>query len=179
MLILNFGSEELKKEFRLKRIYLIVKKASYSTIIFAVIISISVFTAKMIVTDSYNSVVEQSFFITRNIRGYTEQLKIVNNNLRSVNEVQSSYLIWTKLIEAASNIKPDGTKIIYLKASSKDKKVSIKGLANTRESLLEIKKNMETNTFFNNIIFPIKNILDKNTTTFDIDANFDIKKIQS
>lgn len=178
MLMLNFGSEELKKEFRLKRIYQLIKKVDYFVVSIFVVLAIILIVAKIIMINNLNEINKTASIVTENGQNYSTEIQTIRNDLRSIKQIQESFLVWTKLISTIAGIRPSGINFSYLKSDSQTNKIILRGVSGSRESLLLLKKNIESNDMFKNVKLPIKNILNKTNDSFEIEADIDTKKIK-
>ena len=176
MITLNLISEELKKEIKLRHLYLFIKKINLALIVITIIIAIILLAAKTILQVNFNNIVEQTTLVTKNNQGYNNKIKEINSKIDFIEKIQNDFIPWSNLLEIIAKITPEDVNLYYLKINE-DKSIKIKGKANLRDSLLNFKQKMEAATVFKDIDFPIKNILEKENIDFEINAKIIVDKI--
>ncbi len=179
MLTLNLISEELKKEIKLRHLYLFIKKINLVLIIITIVIAIVLLVTKTILQLRFNTIVEQTTLVTRNNQGYNNKIKSINSRIDFVETIQNNFIPWSNLLEIVADITPKDVGLNYLKINFEEQTIKIRGNAGLRESLLDFKQKMEATDIFKNINFPIKNILEKENINFDIDAKINLAKLHN
>lgn len=177
MLTLNLVSAEQKKEIKLRHLYGFIKKISLTLIVIAIVIAIILLVAKIVLQLKFNNIVEQTTLVTKNNQGYNSKVREINGKLGFIAKIQDEYIPWSNLIKKLAAITPADINFSYLKLDAQDKTISLKGKAKFRDSLLDFKDEMAANPVFQNIGFPIKNILEKENIDFEINAKLDSTKI--
>ena len=170
MLSLNLISEELKKEIKLRRLYLLVKKISLTLIIITIAAAIILLTAKTILQSGFNNIIGQTTLITKNSQGYNNKIKDINGKIDLVETIQNNFIPWSNLLKITADITPEDIGLYYLKISLEEQTIKIKGQAGQRASLLDFKEKMAAAAIFEEIDFPLKNILEKENINFEINA---------
>jgi hypothetical protein len=179
MLTLNLISEELKQEIKLRHIYGFVKKINLTLIIIAIVIAIILLIAKVILQNKFNDTVEQMTLVTKTNQGYNNEVRDINNKLNFVAKIQDDFIPWSDLIKKIAEITPSNVSLYNLKLDANEQTIRIKGKAYLRSSLLDFKDNLEATTYFNNIDFPLKNILEKENIDFEIAAKLNLNNIKN
>ena len=177
MLTLNLVSAEQKKEIKLRHLYGFIKKISLTLIVIAIVIAIILLVAKIVLQLKFNNIVEQTTLVTKNNQGYNSKVREINGKLGFIAKIQDEYIPWSNLIKKLAAITPADINFSYLKLDAQDKTISLKGKAKFRDSLLDFKDEMAANPVFQDIGFPIKNILEKANIDFEINAKLDSTKI--
>ena len=177
MLTLNLVSAEQKKEIKLRHLYGFIKKISLTLIVIAIVIAIILLVAKIVLQLKFNNIVEQTTLVTKNNQGYNSKVREINGKLGFIAKIQDEYIPWSNLIKKLAAITPADINFSYLKLDAQDKTISLKGKAKFRDSLLDFKDEMAANPVFQDIDFPIKNILEKANIDFEINAKLDLTKI--
>lgn len=170
MLALNLISEELKKEIKLRHLYLLVKKISLTLIIITIMAAIILLTAKTILQSGFNNIIGQTTLITKNSQGYNNKIKDINGKIDLVETIQNNFIPWSNLLKITAGITPEDISLHYLKINLEEQTIKIKGQAGQRASLLDFKEKMAAAAIFEEIDFPLKNILEKENINFEINA---------
>lgn len=177
MLRLNLISEELKQNIKLKHIYKMLKRAIFLLIIITIFIAIIFLVSKIILQNNFNKIVEQTTLITKNSQGRNTKIREINIKINYVDEIQNDYIEWSYLLEdLARNI---NNNIIFnlINIDGEEKKIELKGIAISRNSLLLLKDGLDDSDIFINIDFPISNILEKKDINFEIKADINLKSV--
>lgn len=170
MLTLNLVSQSLKKEIKLKRVYGLTKKLYYLLTIIVIITSIFLMAAKIILQNEFNRIVNETTLVTKNNQSYTPKVKEINSKINNAFQVQNNYIDWSNLLAEISLIMPSDVTLSYVKAEKNNSNIVIRGVADSRDGLLQFKKSLEESKYFTAIEFPIKNILEKENINFTINA---------
>ncbi len=176
MLILNLASLELKNEIKLRHIYYLIKKVSSILIILTIVIAVILITARIILQNNFNKIVEQTTLVTKNNQGYNNKIRQINNKLNYIVKIQDNFIYWSNLIEELTEITPSDVTFYSIKANDSNK-IIITGRAKLRDSLLRLKDNMENSSTFKNIDFPLKNILEITNIDFNINADINLENL--
>lgn len=177
MLTLNLISEELKKEIKLRHLYLFIKKINLTLIIITIVVAIILLVAKTILQTKFNDIVDQTTLVTKNNQGYNIKIRDINSRLDFVEKVQNDFIPWSNLLKTVADITPNDISLNYLKINFADQTIQIKGKAGLRENLLDFKQKMENTTIFKEINFPIQNILEKENINFEINAKINLANL--
>jgi len=177
MLTLNLISEELKKEIKLRHLYLFIKKINLALIIITIIIAIILLTAKTILQVNFNNIVDQTTLVTKNNQGYNNKIKNINSRLDFVEKIQNGFIPSSNLLKTIADITSRDIGLYYLKINFEEKTIKIKGKAGLRDSLIDFKQKMEATNLFKDINFPIKNILEKENIDFEINAKINLANL--
>ncbi len=178
MLHLNLVSEKLKKEIRLRRIYDILKFFNLTLVLATIVIAIAIITAKIILQNNFNKVVEQTTLITKNSQGRNTEIREINQKLNYIFNIQDDFLRWTFLFDHISDFSKEGMTFKTINIKKEDKTIEFRGVANIRDDLIFFKEGLEVSPIFNNIDFPMSNILEKENISFSIDAEIDLEEIK-
>jgi hypothetical protein len=173
MLQLNLISKNLKKEIKIRQIYQIFKKICYIIIIYMVFVGIILLTARIIMQNNFNNIVVQTSYITKNAGKFTTETKEINEKLNYVSKIQSEFVPWSLLLkkiqEQSKNIK-----LLSIKINKDKKTIELKGMAESRDSLIEFRDWLEESSYFHSIEFPLRNILARENIDFDINARINL-----
>jgi len=177
MLSLNLVSQQLKQEIKLRHIYEMLKKVNGILIVITVFIAIIILSAKVILQNNFNRIVEQTTLITRSSQGHNAKIREVNARLNYVDDIQNNFIAWSYLLEDIAGSVDDNIKFNLIKVNKEEEEIILKGVARSRNNLLALKEGLEDSEIFANIDFPIKNILEKEDINFEITVKLNLEKI--
>lgn len=178
MLNLNLVSQELKQETKLRHIYKMLKQASYILVIITIFIAIMMLAAKIALQNNFNQIVAETTLITKNSQGRDSKIREINTRLSFVEKVQNDFIPWSFLFKDLGNYVNADLSFYSIKIDKDKKSIELKGVAKNRDSLLSLKSGMEKSDIFSGIVFPVKNILEKQDIDFDIKANLNLGNIK-
>jgi len=172
MINLNIISQELKKEINTKTIYL-----SYKNLLAIIFITLVLYTSGyliclLVLQIHFMETVKDTTLITRGSENYTAQVKQLNSAITSVENIQSEYINWSYLLEFLHQLSDQDINISNINVNKEKEVISLNGMAATRDSLLQLKKKLEESNYFTEINLPIKNLLEKENISFDINTSF-------
>ncbi|NTW22070.1 PilN domain-containing protein [Candidatus Falkowbacteria bacterium] len=177
MITLNLISEQKKKEIKIKHLHLLLKKIDLVVIIFVCLIAILILVAKILLQNTFNTTIDQTTLITKNTQGSASKVRDINNKITSVDQVQTDFIVWTKLLDQLATSTPDDIVFTSVKASS-DKNIRITGVAKTRDALIALKNSYEDVVMFDKFDFPLSNMLQKENINFEIVTKFKVESLK-
>ncbi|HTW96417.1 MAG TPA: PilN domain-containing protein [Candidatus Methylomirabilis sp.] len=178
MLRLNLLAEDSKQKIRYKRLNLLFRRTEIYLIIFLAIIAVLFFGARQILQNNYQkSSATASQMLKVDNNQYSIQAKEINNKLSAVSEIENSYLSYSQLIKKITDLIPAGVTVSYLKIDSEQKRLLIRGIAATRDNLLNLENNLTNSSFLSDVNVPLQEKLKKENIDIDINMQFDPAKI--
>lgn len=178
MITLNLISEELKKQIKFKHIFLLLKRIYYIFLVLIIVLSIMILSARIILQNRFNDVVEQTSLISRSDKSNGSKISEINSKLDTVAEIQDKFVYWSKLFSNIFNSISDDISLSYFSVNQLDKTIKFQGLAKTRESLLSLNNDLEKSNLFTDINFPMSNILEEKNINFEINAKINLSQLK-
>ena len=178
MLVLNLVSDELKKEIKFRHLYQLIKKINFIFIILTIIIAIILLVARIILQNNFNKVVEQTTLVTRSNQSYNNKIREINSKLNFTENIQKDFISWSSLIEDLAKITPADVTFYFVKINYSDQTLKLKGRAAQRDSLLTLKNEMENSNLYQDLQFPLKNILEKTNVEFEIEVKLNLENLK-
>ena len=176
MIILDLISPQEKKQFHTKRIYLVIERLVFiSSLLFIINISI-VLIAKHIIKNNLRDINSQSITITEGNKELNQQIKNLNSELEFLDFVQSENIFFTDLFLKIINLTPKNITLSHLSFKFLEKKkkensilnLNIKGIAATREDLINYKEKINSSNFLKEIKLPISDLLLRENIKFEL-----------
>ncbi|MCK4744504.1 hypothetical protein KAS41_00345 [Candidatus Parcubacteria bacterium] len=176
MIILDLISPQEKKQFHTKRIYLVIEKLVFiSSLLFIINISIALI-AKHIIKNNLSDINSHSIAITEGNKELNQQIKNLNNELEFLDSVQSENIFFTDLFLKVITLTPQNVTLTRLsfKFPEKTKKedgilnLDVKGIAATREDLINYKEKINSSNFLKEIKLPIADLLLQENIEFEL-----------
>ena len=118
----------------------------------------------------YIETIQNSTSITKKGENYEQQVQLINNQIKTAEEIQKDKIDWSYLLIFLSDNAPSGISIKNLSINSEKNNITILGNAIKRENLLAYADILKNNDIFSNVSFPIQNILEKENINFTITA---------
>lgn len=176
MLKLNLIAEEAKKELKMEKL-----TRSLSNVAIVLILALlacsgaAVYAQKMLDID-IKHISDSIQTINDNSENYNIKIRSFNELIDRTKEIQADYIPWNCFLETLI-VKKYGIRMQSLMIDKNNSKLSIKGFASTRDSLLAYKTELEKSPYLSEINLPFNSLLNKNDINFEITAKLDIKKI--
>ena len=178
MIKLNLVSKNLRCEIKQRILCKACKQVGYILILITISISIVFLSAKLILQNNFNSIMEQSVLITKNTKISEIKTSQINEQLNYLEKTQNDFIPWSFLLmELLKNVN-NNIEFYLIKVNRKNNEIELRGIAKERNNLIFMKKNIENSDIFSNLIFPIKNILEKENINFEIKMNFNEEEIK-
>jgi len=178
MIRLNLIPQSIKHNIKLKRINKFFYKINFVLIIFTFIITSSMLSAKFIIQDKFKKITEENNIKTLGLdKENLSKTQKINNDINVISEIQNNFIFWSKIVEDLSNKIPENVIISYIKIDKDSQTIKIRGHATFRSDLLIFKQNLDDSLIYNDIEFPIKNILQKENVDFDISIKINLSDI--
>ncbi|MDD5528031.1 MAG: hypothetical protein PHO56_03605 [Patescibacteria group bacterium] len=180
MLSLNLTAEEAKQKLKFQRLYLLLVKTELSLLILLLLTGIIIFTAeKMLANNILKSGQETAKLISATSAEYTAKAASLNDKITAVSQIENGFIPYSMILRDLIALMPESVSLSYLNINSKTKAIKIRGLAPTRENLLDLEKILKETPWLTKVNIPFGEKLQKNNINFDIDLEFDPAKMPS
>lgn len=168
MLKLNLISKKLKKKLKIKIIFDFIKNNLYLAFVCIAFYAIVLLVFKILLQAHFIHTINETNIITKKTENNSLIIKKINSTIKNAKEVQVSYVAWSKLLDSLEVKNSNDIVITQINANHDTGSLALNGFAKNRDSLLQLKEQLENNENFSNIDFPIKNLLKQNDITFSI-----------
>jgi len=172
MIHLNIVPNNLKKEIKLSGINILLKNVYEILIILLSFYTIILLAMYLMLNFHFIQTVNETTQLTKSSENNTNDVRGINNLINYIDNIQQDSVEWSYLFKFLKiNTAPN---INYSKISinKNDNTITLTGRSETRDSLLSLKTSMEKTGYFNEIDFPIRNLLEKSNISFEIKAVF-------
>lgn len=170
MITLNIVSPEQKKELDYKIISYYITKFLMLCLVITLLVGTIFLISKYILQKEFLKTTEQTIHAYLKTETFRNVAKEINAKVNSLDTIQSGFVRWTKVINDINRLIPNGINMDRIDISREGRIINLSGRAKTRESLLELKKNIENSTIFENTEFPLKSITEKADISFSVKA---------
>jgi Tfp pilus assembly protein PilN len=102
------------------------------------------------------------------INNAEQKFKTVNDKIAETMNFQREHITWSKFFIALDTVVPHG--ILLEKMVTVDRKISLSGKADTRDTLLQFQSNLNTTDCFQNADVPLADLFTQNNIDFQIDV---------
>lgn len=178
MIQINIIPKDLKREIRLKKTYIDVKKAVFFVSIFGVFYIAAIVGGKIILDSHYRDIMSRTSIVSKDTEKYSNSAKEINDEINEISKIQSENVSWVEFLSVLSNMIGEDVTLSSLTVSNKHD-LSMKGVSASRESMLAFKAELEKSGHFSEINLPLKNLLEKNNINFELTAkitNYDFSQ---
>lgn len=165
MITLNIISPQQKEELKLKKLYHEVKNLITIILLFTILAAIIILVARNILQKEFYDLVIQNTLISQNNQKVNRQIHVLNQQLQTINKIQSEYKEYTALFTAINHLIPPGIQFYYFK-NIPQSIIEIKGRATSRTVLLNFKQNLEKAQFIKEVSLPVSSLLERENIDF-------------
>lgn len=96
--------------------------------------------------------------------------KLLNSQIKTLQDLQKRYVAWVPIFKSFSDLTPPGIMLTGIDFNQGTGKVTLRGVAATREAYTNYEKVLQGSTLLENVTFPLQT--KKTTLGFDITAAF-------
>jgi Tfp pilus assembly protein PilN len=178
MLSLNLLNEDVKKSIKSQRLFYLFVRAEVVLLALILLVAIVVIAAQKILAADITATNQRtSTLITSASADYNSQARELNQKMAAVAQIQNGFIPYSQILAAVVALIPDSISLTYLNIDSAQKNIIIRGVAPTRDNLLDLEKNLEGAPWLVNVNVPLEEKLCKNDCDFDINFGFDLTQL--
>ncbi len=180
---INLMPQELKESFATKRNEFGVMILSIFMAVISLLLSTFLFfkyqdlSFKRLNLEIQKSAIEKMIYGTR-YQQIREEIITFNKEIDELSAIDAELFSLPILIGKVSNLIPEGIVIKSINFNDEELSLSITGIANTRDKLLEVQGSLKDAEFVEEIIAPISNFDEKSQIPFLIQLKLDFTKLE-
>ncbi len=175
MITLNLLPPKHKIQVKQTSICIAIENLVAITLIFLIIVSISILISKVKLQDNYYGLIARTSLSLSETHKLERDVKEINQKLRTVGEIQDQYTKWSTFMIDLNKIIPDNIQLNLLSINKKERRFALEGIAKTRNDLLAFKKILQNFSYLSNIDLPTSSLLKKNDVNFALTAEINFK----
>ncbi len=162
---LNLLPPDKKKHLKKMINFQFLKNIAGIFLIFISITGIVLLGGRWVLEDYYGQLTEHVFSISEKHSNTNNVIKEINNTLIKVEKIQKEYINWTPLILEIVKAIPTNIEINKININQKNE-LTLNGLANNRQSLLDLQKTLEEISWLENFTIPPAQLTEKENINF-------------
>lgn len=171
MLSLNLLSPQEKTASLLLWKYVIVKNVIMIVLTLSAVISIVLFGAKLVLIQKSAEVQAQTELTNITQNKINQKIDFYNNQIKTINQIQENYVAWPDLLYLFNQLITEGINLQKTNFDINENMITITGIADTRDNLLNFKNSLERCELITNITLPLNTLLKKQDINFTITAD--------
>ena len=179
MIILNLLPKEEKIACKQERTYLIIKNSLLSLIIAVIIITLFLLSSRLILEKNFYCLINESCLSSNLPVKIKRKIDYINNKFQDVSKIQKGFLDFSKPLIHLSGLLPENVQISMLNLDKDNLHFLFKGMAKNRENLLEFQKKLEDSSIFEEIKYPLSNLLYKEEINFEFSGKLNFSGEQT
>lgn len=172
MIELNIIPKALKKEIKVKQINHNLKNIYGLILISFVLILVCLSLGKLALQNKFVSTVENTTLLTKSTENYTNQVKSINTKINLIEDIQTEHVRYSFLLNYLSSMYSEDIRFDRISIDKSQDRMEVTGYAEKRDTLLALKEELEGNSIFTEVNFPISNFLQKEKINFQFSAKF-------
>lgn len=177
MLFLNLLPSKFSQEIKIKTLFRIIVRSGSILVLGVITVSATFFIADKILKNFYEVVNNTSFLMQTNIENPIE-IREVNLKIKEASRIRDNSFAWLETLDIISQNLPRNVYVESLKIDKEEERMTLKGVALTRQSLVYLRENLENSENFSDLKFPLENILKKEDIHFEVEAGVKTDKIK-
>lgn len=174
MISLNLIPQNKIEEIKIKRIYLIIKKLIILFLLFSTIVALSLIASRYILEQKINQLITENISSLKASQDINQRISFINQRTAKIKSIQNNFIDWHPYLIELSLITPESIKFQSLSLNRINQKLTLNGLAETRQDLLELEKNIDQSKFFYNVNLPLRNLLNQRDIQFNLTADISL-----
>jgi Tfp pilus assembly protein PilN len=111
------------------------------------------------------------------VRELGQSIKQINGKIDAAANTQSEYRRWSPLLIKLSQLTPDEIYFEELRLYQQENLIEIKGVAKTRNDLINYQKNLDGSGLFKKTELPLEALISKENNSFNIKATPDLNQL--
>ena len=125
----------------------------------------------MVLQEDFNNLAESSVLVNREYSKYNQEIKQVNTTIRNFNQASKYYLPISPKLSEIINFLPKEIKLSSLEFDRTQNKITLSGVALTRDALLQYQTILKSTPWLENIETPTSQLFQKENISFEVKAN--------
>jgi len=176
MITINLISPEQKKNLEQQKVYAAICLSVSVIFIFTAIFSGLLLGSKYYLELRLGGILAQNAQGINQAQNLALNVKKINNKIEAVSDIQKGYYRWSPVLAKLAQLTPAEISFAELDLYKQDEIIEIKGLAKTRNDLINYQKTLENSGWFKKIDLPLESLISKENNNFDIKATLDLNK---
>jgi Tfp pilus assembly protein PilN len=168
MIILNLISPTQKRELKKRQIYLVLENFLAVLLIFSIVYAVIVIPINQSIIQLNEEKNNKKQEIELKNKSITQKINELNKQIKNLYSIQNNLYNWTNYYIKLGSLVPEGLILFEISNSQETKVFKIKGYAKNRDSLIQLKLNLEKSNLYKKINIPLSNFLTAQEITFEI-----------
>lgn len=173
--MINLLPPQLKEELFKEQRYRLLLILGVLAIVFLVALSLALFSVKTYISGKARS---ETIFFPAELQDSEKEIQKINSDLQKLSSFYEKQPDFTGFMEKISKIFPKGIHptSLALNSAGKDEvfSVSLRGISQTRESLLQLKKNIDSEPGLKDVYFPLANLVQQEDIEFNVSFKIEL-----
>ncbi len=174
MIKLNILPDQIKKDIKINLIYSAIKEQFMLLIFISAIVGIILLLSQLVLELGFvDSVNEDRVIFNLEQKHSQSVIREINSDLSMTNKIQLDFITWSSFLERLSKKIPTNISVSNLSIDKEAESLNIRGVAISRNDLLNLKNVLEEMEEIELIEIPLQNILQQSNIEFNISTKID------
>lgn len=174
MITINLLAGAKKQEIRLVKSFLLIRRLMIVGLVFLLFLALVLAGADYFLVHK-NKELAAKLETNKNLPSgqnipLNQTISLFNKQLKSVSQIQNDYYKWSGFLIKFDKTAPQNLQITSLIFNKNDKTALIKGVAKTRDDLIQFQTDLTKSDLFKEVTSPISNLLIRNDISFELRA---------
>jgi len=179
MITINLISPEHKQELRAQRIFLALREIILLILLFTSIIAIMLWASRYFLEEQLAELITKNAQAINANQEINNRIKNLNLKIDNAAAIEGNFQSWSGLIIKLADLAPAGVSYRELKIFRQEQTIEISGLAQTRNDLSALQKNLETSNLFKQVDLPLNAFINKENNSFNLRAELNLDQIKN
>lgn len=167
---LNLLSKGRKTDLSKRVMFVVLKNALAVVVILVTASAAALLASKLALTNAFNELISQSALVTREYSGINADIRKLNEQLQYLYAIQEKAVPTGPVVAHLFTTAPEGITFSSITIDTRNKLVTIRGRAATRDILVSFRTSLEDSPWLEAVRSPLSNIVVKNNIPFEFAA---------
>jgi len=177
ILSLNLIPPAYKEQFRLQRIFTLLRSIIVVTIFYTIFLALVVLVARYVLQGNFNRIVNETTLVTQTNRDTERNIATFNREIKTASSLEEQAFPWPQFLIHLTKLFPPEVRLTNLKLEPGRQRAAMVGTATTRTALLAFKDTLEQTPYLKDVTLPVTDLLAKTNVNFTITLTVDLTRL--
>ena len=176
---LNLLSPDQREYLKFEYVYLHVRTVTFLLLTFTIITTGLLLAARLMLQDNYATVLTTTTLVNDKNQTLDKEIIELNQNLQDVRRIQGEFVKWSGILIEINRAIPNNIEVTSLVLEKGSRVFTMSGRAQKREDFLQLKANLESLPYFDELQSPLTNLLLRENVQFEFNGKIKADALNS
>ena len=140
--------------------------------VIAAFVAVMFLSVRLLLKSNYDGLTAQSSGAADEADGVATDIKQINAYIKRLESLQARFTPWSDVIARIGDTMPPGVVLETMSFAAKDGKIVMRGIADDRADVLQLRQNLLALPFLKNVSNPLSNLLQRKDVRFEFEMNY-------